>query len=349
MARETSGIVVLPIAEQQNDTRIPLISTSTQSRWGRTWQWVKSKSHFNRRAIRDRWLNSRFGNVMEKYSDLMNSVTILALDIIFLAGKVLPFIPSNASKSSFVALNFIGLISINFSASFMIKAIGDAKLSLRLRNIKMLADASVNTTRFGSSIVLVTVDTIAAIASLTHHNNLTRNIYNVTRPVGVAAVIIGLSLETFRYITNKPILRYLNEGLSHNEMTQIVTLYKTPRTARQKNSKAADIRTRMDKDTWRCFKREIKQLPCEDYEALTNAFHAAHKNIETQQFVAKAYIGLRIVGDTVMTLSDLFPGTVIQAGADTSISALYTTILVIRKIRQARERDEIKEPQTSAT
>jgi len=54
-----------------------------------------------------------FKEFLTKYSDLLESSTILTLDICFLLG-LFSFVPSSVFHSSFILLNFVGIISFPF-------------------------------------------------------------------------------------------------------------------------------------------------------------------------------------------------------------------------------------------
>lgn len=305
----------------------------TQNWWQRSW------TNFSSRC------SAGVGDFLEKYTDLVSSITILAIDIIFLLGETVPGFPPSITNASFFTLNFVGLLSLNFQASLLRKTIGDCALAKRVLNPTILCSSAAKITYIASGIILTVGGCIASVTRMTHHNDITHDIYSISRPWGVGSVVVGIGIDFFEYFTNKGIIQQLKNGLSDVELQTIKKLFTTLAPGLPDNAfgskEAASIRGRMDKDTWRKFSHDIQLIEeGEVYKIRELVSHVALKNIETQQFVAKANIFLHFAGDAGMAVADLYPGTAIQAGIITGFSSLYTTKLVIQKVQQARQRNE---------
>ncbi|MFT4552941.1 MAG: hypothetical protein ACI9S8_001573 [Chlamydiales bacterium] len=287
----------------------------------------------------------RLGDLLEKYTDLISSVTILAVDIIFLIGETVPGFPPKITNVSFFTLNFIGLVSLNFQASLLHKTIGDFALAKKTRNQTILISSAAKVVYIASGIILTVSGCVASITRMTHHNDITDELYSISRPWGVSSIVLGIGIDFFEYFTNKSIIGQLKNGLSDVELHTIKHLFTSPSIALPENTfgsqEAAYIRGRMDKDTWRKFSQDIQLIEDNNIHKIKGLIsHVALKNIETQQFVAKANIVLHFAGDVGMAVADLYPGTAIQAGIITTFSSLYTTKLIIQKVQQAKQRNE---------
>lgn len=307
--------------------------------WGRGWTCLTGTVGRMRDAVDD-WRNrSRVFNFYQLHSDLIQSVVILAFSITFLAGEIFHDIPDDVTNGAYTALSFVGLLSLNFMIGLLSKDMGDTRLAYRTRNWKIFTSALAKTTYVASSIALTCSTMGAAIARADHHQEITNEIYKLTRPVGEVGIALSLGVNLYQYWTNRPIIAYLKEGLAQEELERIrdVLLEELPPTAL--DTRASDIRARMDKDTYRSLLKDLHRLE-EHPERLQALFRdSALANIETQQIMAKTNIGLQLAGDIGMAISDWYPGTVIQAGIGTFFSVLYTGSLIYEKIRQAQQRE----------
>lgn len=311
------------------------------SRWmGRTWRHIKD------------WVSeSKVCDFLEKYTDLVGATATLGISILYFVGKVDSDVPEDVTKYSFVLLNVAKLISLNFELSLLNKVTGDLRLAYKTRNWKILGDSCFKSAIITSFVGVLCLETVASVTRLRGDEVTTEKLFSVIRPGGVSYVVSNFLLDIFHFVTNRPILHYLKSGLSFGELnviTDVLTERECSSLHFQNPSmygaliKAADIRGRMDKDTWRTFKKTLAVASRDEAAVLQALFkEGALENIKTQQLMAGLNITGGVLGKIIITIAFMNPGTWVQAAIDMGAAGVHTTVLSIQKYQQANQRNSI--------
>lgn len=270
----------------------------------------------------------------EKYSDMVQSMLITCLDIIFLLGETLTSFPRSLTNICFAILNFSGFISFKFSYDLLKKYLSDVKFFSRT-NLVMFIGTIFRIFFVTASIFLVSVYFGASLLRLGGFITLTEKIYCITRPLGFCSILVSMSLELFSYLQCRKTINLLKQHLFDPTTLKSIAYYCHNKSCPNKpleekiSSLATCIRGCMDKDTWKSFliglQRASLQLLFKD---------VVLQNLETQQFVAKSSIWLRILGDIGMLIANYYVGTKIQAIVWTTMSFLYTSQITFQKFQQ---------------
>ncbi|MFT4553266.1 MAG: hypothetical protein ACI9S8_001904 [Chlamydiales bacterium] len=248
------------------------------SRWmGRSW-----------RHIKDWASESKVCDFLEKYTDLVGATLTLGVSILYFSGKADSDVPEEVTKYSFVSLNVAKLIAVNFELSLLNKILGDMRLAYKVKNWKIIGDSCVKSVILVRFVGILLVETAASVSRFYEDEEITEKLFSVIRPWGVSYAVSNFLLDIFHFVTNRPILQYLKAGLSPNEMNVITDLL----VEREYSSldmpnpalssvlvKAADIRGRMDKDTWRTFKKNLSVASRDEVAVLEALFTEGHSII----------------------------------------------------------------------
>ncbi|MEC7840249.1 MAG: hypothetical protein VX777_09455 [Chlamydiota bacterium] len=296
----------------------------------------------------DFWKHNCVVQAFRRYSDLMVDCVILSVDTVFLVGSLFPeLIPATVTSLSYTSLEYIGLLGLIFTGSLLTKVTGDVFFAKKMRNWKILAESIFKVSYLILGVSLTLSGCAAGTARLMGYQEVTNAIYKYTRPASEVSIVSGFLFMVYYYITNKKIIGYLEEGIDEEQLVEMVHHFRNEAidSSSEGTWRAADIRARMDKDTWWDFEEKIKDLLESDNENFEQVFNeVCLKNIQTQQLYVKSTFCLRIAGDLGFALSSWYPGTVIQAGIDEVFSLLYTSLLAYKKYAQYQERRSL--PQT---
>ena len=280
----------------------------------------------------------KFANIhhfLKKYSDLFSSITILVNDVLFLLGETLSSFHKIVGNSSFVILNICGLLSLSFQFDLLKKTINDLKFSKKMQNHRIFLIAVLKTFFLFSTIILLNLSFVASVFKFYGKLEQMTNIYQITKPYASFCIFTSITLDCFHYYTNKKII---NQKIAEKDIKLLTNIYQNenPSSNKKINLLSAEIRERMDKDTWNSFIINLKKSSTKltQKKILENV---AIKNIKTQSTVNFSNLALKSMGYVAMLLCAWFPATVIQASVFTIMSFLYTIQLSYQKYMQRKQ------------
>ena len=271
----------------------------------------------------------------KKYSDLFSSVTILVNDTLFLLGETLSSFPKIVGNSSFVILNIAGLLSLSFQFDLLKKTINDLKFSKKMHNHRIFFITIVKTFFLLSTIILLNLSFLASVFKFYGKLQQMTNIYQITKPYASFCIFTSIILDCFHYYTNKKII---NQNILEKDIKLLTNIYKNekPDFNKKINLLSAEIRERMDKDTWKSFINNLKKSS-NNLNQKKIFENVAIKNIKTQSTINFSSLALKSMGYFAMLLCAWYPATLIQASVFTLMSSLYTIQLSYQKYMQRKQ------------
>jgi hypothetical protein len=274
-----------------------------------------------------------------RYSDLLGSSLITAIDIIFLLGEAVPSFPKALSNTAFTLLNVAAIIPMSFYISLFRKHQGDLSLAYDIKKTTYLAEAASKTMVTAADILLPIGWTAAAIYRMANNNAALTAIYTLMKPIATCCIITHIALEAFTFFSTRTKLPQLRKLTDDDSLFQ--GFVDTLTGAGDKSSAYGLItRMRMDKDTWNHFHERLQETS--DTDKQKALFHkVALNNLSTQQKVIYSQLFLRAAGYAAMLFSAWHAGTIIQASIWTAFSGVYTSILLYQKIQQHQQRQAI--------
>lgn len=137
--------------------------------------------------------------VVKRYSIITSSVSIVALDALLFASKVIPSMPLGYSRFALLGLSFAGLQAIPYWLHFIEKLLGDTAFALRERQFKLAILVSLKALMVFTNMGLILASAWAAWCG--EKGDLTRQteLYHQMTPVGLASLALGLFL-LFSYL-----------------------------------------------------------------------------------------------------------------------------------------------------
>ncbi|HRW58514.1 MAG TPA: hypothetical protein P5048_02710 [Chlamydiales bacterium] len=304
------------------------------------------------------WVNNLFHGI-SIHTDLISSVSILALDVIFLLGKIFPAFPQKLSQFSFVALNFSGLICLNFMVSFIRKTRKDCLIAQKAQSRLIFFETMVKVFYIGSGILLTVGMFLASVFIYFEKHQLVSIFYKVMRPWGALSIMIAIGLDVYYYMNNKRFIAKFDKVFSNQKKDRFSQLihqlfHKQTACSIDKNEQkvliwAATLRARTDKDTWKTFQNKLSCMEVDDLQfsrekqdSLCQMIECLKDNIIVQQQIASADLGVRGFGYVSMGINKIFPNTLIQGVVLLANASLYTSMLCYQKIKQYYHRKNIR-------
>jgi hypothetical protein len=267
------------------------------------------------------------------YGNLIQSITITALDIIFLAGSIFSSIPAMMTYAAFTALNFAGILSWSFYTDQTQKYAGDLYFSLKNKNHLVTFSSFLKIVFIVTSIALLALNTFAATFQLLSFFSVTQQIYAFMRPFGIPSLALSLFLDFLNYYLAK---RALSIKTDQETIPQVFQNFQNEGLGNKESINASYIRGCIDKDTWKHF---IKCLPFSSPSQQEDLYNKVLiPNIITQRTAIVSNLFLRGLGEIGMFVSIVYPGTTIQAACWTILSSLYTGQLAYQHYHQYHQR-----------
>jgi hypothetical protein len=254
----------------------------------------------------------RAGNVIEDGA-------ILALDTLFLAGKLLPSeVPEKVTQAALFGLSASSIIGFPFQCHVIKKTVEDLKHSFKTGERTVLAATTVKTAYVAASLLLGAGNFVAAIFGLFDQTTIQSDIYKAMIPAGWVTIGLGATTTlSYLYFFHKVLkqspqlqeaaLRFLErssleEGLENDREVMLL---------------ASDIRYCMDKDTLRDL------LDNYDPEMGQIFREQVIKNIQTQRNIAAGgRIFLSMIGYGLMAAEKWFTPNSVEAAVINEVMAL---------------------------
>ena len=280
---------------------------------------------------------------LKKYSDLLNSITILALNICVLVGKM--FFSSYIASASLVLMHFTGLLSLTYQFTLLKTTIKNGRFSFYMHSWNNLINISIKVMSIFGGILLTISSSVAFLLKFSHNYYVTNCIYQLMRSFGTVLQIVNMYQNVYDNFMSKRIISCAQ--LKNSDIQKSISYaykplrFKQVEISPETRTLAASIRNCMDKDTWKVFSRNLNT---NNYNKLF--FCTVIENIKTQYFDNQANIVLKFLGHISMFIIRIYPNpeTFIHIITNIAISALYTINLCMTKFKQRCQQIETVKP-----
>lgn len=129
-----------------------------------------------------------------------------------------------------------------------------------MHNYRILFVTALKTFLLFSTIIILNLSFLASIFKFYGQLQLMSNIYQITKPYASFSVLTSIALDYFHYYTNKKII---NQPIFRKDIQLLTNIYQheKPNSNKRINLLSAEIRERMDKDTWESLITNLKKSP----------------------------------------------------------------------------------------
>jgi hypothetical protein len=298
--------------------------------------------------------------VLDKHTDLISSVGILAITTCLFAAKIYSSIPSIIPRLSRFVLNFGGIIWLNVEVRDFRKSCRDFYLATGIRDLQGLVVTAAKVFVKASDILLTCGMFLASAVALGGFPQMTAGMYLAMRPIAIVSLGMRIATEVYDYFANEKLLQMLRRisQLSHqyslrqgimrcffeclylSRKTDILSLF--PKKVKKLSVK---LLRQLDLATLETFRENLSKNIREDpYRKNLKLFYSLKESMQNKQAMTQANLSLIALGYFSMGICRIFPDTLLEMGFRWGMSVLYTDELLRQKFFQADLACEISSP-----
>jgi hypothetical protein len=297
--------------------------------------------------------------VLDKHTDVVSNLGILAITTCLLASKVFEKTPKILPRAAMVVYNYGGIIWLNVQARDLMKSVKDFFRAAQFVNLTGLVETAAKVFVKSANILLTCVIFVGSVVSAVAVPQASLTIALSIRSFSLSCLFINIASDVRDYFANEALLRRLEKLEAHQDSSaligrvmvcflEIVKDVKTPSAMSQKwmeEWKLADRLVRqLDNYTLETFKESLagerkEKNPLIDALKL---FYGVKDGMRTFQSSTKANLCLRTLGYVSMGICRAFPDTLVEMLARWSMSVLYKDEFMQYKFFQVDLAERIK-------
>jgi hypothetical protein len=256
--------------------------------------------------------------VTRRYSIVVSSVTLVALNALLFTAEISPSIPLVYSRVALLGLSFVGLIGIPYSLDLLNKVCEDTRAAFRESQKILMFVTSIKAFTLFCNIVLIGWGAWAALKGLNNDLYGQREAYEKMIPIGLLSLEVSFVLLFAYLILNR---QALNQAESMNPF-RITAL----------------IRSIIDKDT-------LAELTALSPEEQAESKAIIVNNLRTQlKYVQGADLLMQLLGFALMAVEKWYtPDSAVSSGINLGVSSLWCLKLAREKWLESSQRNAISE------
>jgi len=266
-----------------------------------------------------------------RFSRLAGQGLILALDTIFLAGKITQKVPEVVTKATLVALSGVGFVSLPYTLDLVRKTIHDALFGYRADNRLVMLLATAKVIELVSNLGLLALGAVASVEGLKGNNQTQTNIYDVMIPWGEATIGLSISMMLAYMLMNYKALKELTE----ERTAELISGFQD-----ENGNLASLVRFSMDKDTLEHFLNKLAEIPEEEHQELVKVLI---ENIEVQQRINTGGQLVLVVGGYILMGVEKYytPNSIESAGINVGVAGAYALKVLVETLQEVWQRHRI--------
>lgn len=276
----------------------------------------------------------------EEHSDLISSFGYLALDTAIFAAKLFKQFPQVIGRASSVALNYMGVVELNFQWDAFWKNHQDSAWAYRAGEKTGFFISALKTSLKGIDIILCCGLFAASIFTLFGYASAALTIYKMLRPVGVITYFPFIGLIISDYFVNKSLvnrMKAIKEAPDKIKRVVDQILINGGNRSEEKTLGLLVVR-QLDHNVFKTLETKLKENKVLDYQEMWSSLT---NGIEKKLEFTKKNMGLTVLGYLFLGLCRAYPDTLLQSGLQWFICLLYTSKSVEEKYDQEKLRDRI--------
>lgn len=256
--------------------------------------------------------------VTRRYSIVVSSVTLVALNALLFISEIAPSVPLVYSRVALFGLSFVGLIGIPYSIDLLNKVWDDTRSAFRESQKILMVITSLKAFTLFCNVLLIGWGALAAVKGLNKDLYGQREAYEQMIPIGFLSLEISFILLLAYLILNRQALNQA-ESLEPFRITPL-------------------IRSIIDKDTL----AELLALSEEEQE---ESKAIIVNNLKTQlKYVQGADLFMQFLGFALMAVEKWYtPDSAVSSGINLGISSLWLIKLVREKWLESSQRSALSE------
>lgn len=271
--------------------------------------------------------------------DIRFSVSLLAINTLVLLGRVFEEFPRILTNSSYAALNYVGLTSIDYQ---FYSTLGNVRYFLKtLKSGNFHAMSYMGTSSFYKSVGLFfTVGgTVAATATLVQYTAIATAIYSIMKPFGIASIIANVGIEVSKYYMQNKAVKVLEETKDLDQLADICV-------KEDFNSPASDLLLTLDARTLAVFQEKLPEIQklywWSRAPKLKKLFGVTLDTMKKQQVTSTESLFETSSGILLRGLIKVYPAGKVEAIINWGCSTYWTRKEVLRAIDKIHNRHHMR-------
>lgn len=294
-----------------------------------------------------RAVQSFTATVLNKHTDLVSSLQILAITTCLLASKLFEGVPVILTRVSLVALNYTGIVSLNVQVKDLLKSCEDCVFGIKHRQWTQVVETAAKVLCKGVNVLLTAVFFGTSLLALAGYPGAVLTAALALRPLSLLVLGVKIISDLRDYIVNETVLKKIVKieggedfrGRIEKVMLRFLARIKGTDSAEEsaKESFLADKMVyQLDWLTLETFKERLIGLKeSENRHAETlKVFYAVRDSVQSGQTATRSNISLTTLGYLAMGLCKMFPDSLTEMASRWSMSVLYTEELIRQKLFQ---------------
>lgn len=288
--------------------------------------------------------------LLNKHTDLISSVGILAITTCLLAAKIFKNIPVFLPRLARIVFDFGGIIWLNVQVRDLFKSCSDFKRACQTREFIPLVETAAKVFLKTTNILLTCVIFATSVVAAIGFPQMTLALKLALRPLSLTALAISIAVDIRDYFANQSLLKELSaleQGIhSHRTITKVmvyflenITKSKSKRIIAHwpEERRLADRLVRqLDTFTIETFnecvgKQQVKDVRLEAFKL----YFALKDSMQNKQAGTKANLSLTALGYISMGICRAFPDSLLEMSTRWGMSVLYTDDLIRQKLFQS--------------
>ena len=303
----------------------------------------------------DEWAKDKISvvkRILDKHTDVISSMGILAITTGLLASKIFEQTPKFLPRLAMLVYNYAGIIWLNVQVRDLVKSVKDASRTIQSFDIPAMVETAAKVFVKGSNIILTCVIFAGSVASALVFPQASLAIALSIRSFSLSCLCINVVSDIRDYFANEDLLKRLEQIESSPEgsvligkvmvcFLEIVKDLKSPSKVsvewKEEWALADKLVRQLDSYTVETF-RESLQKDRKEKNPLVDAlklFYGVKDGLLSTQAYTKANLSLTSLGYISMGICRAFPDSLIEMLARWSMSVLYTDEFIQRKFFQS--------------
>lgn len=291
--------------------------------------------------------------LLDKHTDLVSSVGILAISTCILAAKIFKSTPAFIPRTANLIFNYGGIIWLNDQSRDLSKSCKDFTRSFENRQYVGMVETAAKVVYKAINILLTCVNFTAAVVTAVGFPHVSLAMYMAMRSVGLTSLALNIVADVRDYFVNNQLLTEL-DGLEKKAsddrqiakvMTCFIETILEPKHVacqgleqwKEEALLADKLVRQLDIYTLMTFKESLAK-PKKDVDPRhesTKLYYAVQDSILSRQCYTKSNLFLTSLGYVSMGICRAFPETVLEKSVRWMMSVLYTDEIIRQKIFQS--------------
>lgn len=294
--------------------------------------------------------------ILDKHTDLISNLGILAITTCLLASKVFEKTPKILPRLAMMVYNYGGIIWLNVQLRDAIKSGKDLWRAIEGKDYAGMIETAAKAFVKGVNIILTCVIFGGSLASAFLMPQASLSIALAIRSFSLTCLAINVASDIRDYFANHTLLKQLEAMEAHPEgslligkvmvcFLEIIKQVKVSSPMSNEKRLADRLVRQLDTYTLETFQESLGQDRKEKHPLVDalKLFYGVVDGMHSNQATTKSNLSLTALGYFSMGICRAFPDSLVEMTARWSMSVLYTDAFIQRKFFQATLADQLKD------